>query len=295
MKGNFRYGESKNSKTIMIVVAVVIAVIWYIVRIQNSAPAKVASDEGKCNVGMIDVGQGDAFLVSCGETRVLIDAGPASGVQRLANYLDARGIKTLDLVVFTHPHEDHIGGGKRVLSDYKVKRVMMPDAVSDTAVYASLLEAIDKSGAEFEVPKDGDVFEVGDLRFTVLSPIGDSYSDLNNYSLVLRMDYGDTSVLFTGDAEVKNESEMLEKYRDLLDCDVLKVAHHGSTSSCSVEFLYAVSPKIALISCADGSQYGHPHDETVDKLEGVGATIRRTDIDGDVSIASDGEEPWIVG
>ena len=293
MDKGFNYGKSKYSKTIVFVLVIVIAVIWYVVRLQNTAPVASSPDAGSCQIHMIDVGQGDAFLVTCGKSSVLIDAGPRGGRDEIRDYLSAQNITTLDLVVFTHPHEDHIGGGLAVFEGRTVKKVMMPDATSNTSVFLELLEAIDSSGAEVIVPDDGDVFNVGDLKFTVLSPIGDDYGDLNNYSIVLRMDYGDVSALFTGDAEVKNEKEMIEKYPDLLKCDVLKVAHHGSDSSSSVEFLYAVKPKLALISCADGSQYGHPHDDTISKLEGIDSTIRRTDLDGNVVVASDGEKIWL--
>jgi len=284
---------SKQSKTLIYIILIVVAVIWYIVSQQRVTPVSTTEDAGDCQIHMIDIGQGDAFLITCDDTNVLIDAGPRSGKPALEAYLSSQKISSFDLVIFTHPHEDHIGGGTMIMENYDVARVMMPDAQTDTAAFEALLESIDASGAEVIIPDDGDIYDIGDLKFTVLSPIGKSYGDLNNYSVVVRVDYKDVSALFTGDAEVQNEKEMIEKYPSLLDCDVLKVGHHGSTSSTCVEFLYKVDPKIALISCAEGSAYGHPHDETIDKLEGKQVTIRRTDLNSDVVIASDGEQVWI--
>ncbi len=253
-------------------------------------PIASAAD-GVCTVHVIDVGQGDSTLLRAGRDHfVLIDTGPDSAEENLRAYLDELGIKKLDYLVLSHPHEDHIGGADMVLENYDVDNVLMPDVTSNTMTFSSLLDAIEDSSANVEVVSAGYTFSSGELNMTVLSPIGGSYDDGNEWSIVLKAVFGNVSMLFTGDAEESNEYELLNKYgRDVLHSDFLKVAHHGSSTSSRGEFIAAVAPKIAAISCGAGNTYGHPDAVTLDTLEKHGVQVYRTDEIGNIVFSCDGE------
>ncbi len=240
----------------------------------------------------IDVGQGDAALIRTAEYDVLIDAGPGSNEDDLKAYLDRHGVDDLEYAVFTHNDEDHIGGADVVLESYNVKRVIRPDYEATTKTYERMISLIDAEGAEKITAEPGYEFRVGEVKFTVLAPI-DSIKDANDASVVLRVDYGETSVLFTGDAEEPSEEEMLARYRltGELDCDLLKVGHHGSVSSSSQPFLDAVTPDFAVISCGKDNKHGHPDREIVTRLEAIKTPIYRTDLEGSIVFTSTGDEP----
>ena len=213
--------------------------------------------------------------------------------EELKAYLDSQGVDDLEYAVFTHPHEDHIGGAEMVMETYDVKRVVIPDYDHDTKLYANVLEAIDQSGAETIYAEPGNEFKVGELSCTILSPISDAGDNPNDASVTIRAEYGETSVLFTGDAEVKSEKEMIQKFglTGELDCDLIKVGHHGSTTSSSEAFLKAVTPDVAIISCGEGNKHGHPHAEIVARYEAMGIDIIRTDYEGSIVFTSTGGEP----
>lgn len=248
--------------------------------------------EGNVEFHFIDVGQGDAALIRTEEGNVLIDAGTNASEEALIAYLKAEGVKELAYAVFTHPHEDHIGGADAVLEYCDVEKVILPDATATTKVFERMMDAIEAEGADLIMAKPEATYRVGDLKLTVLAPIGKDYKDVNNESVVLRAAFGDTSVLFTGDAEDVSEQEMLQRYGGgkPLDCDLLKVGHHGSDSSTTEAFLKAVSPKYAVISCGEGNDYGHPKQSILQRLEAEGVTYWRTDLEGSIVVVSDGEK-----
>jgi competence protein ComEC len=191
------------------------------------------------------------------------------------------------VVVGTHPHEDHIGGLDTVISNFGVEKIYMPKASSNTRTFEDVLLAIQDKGLKVTTPDPGSSFSLGQAEFTILAPNSGSYSDENNYSIVLKMVYGNTSFLFTGDAEEIPEKEMLSAGYDL-DADVLKVGHHGSSYSTSDKFLTSVSPKYSIISVGTGNQYGHPAQSTLDKLTAAGVEIYRTDESGTIIATTDG-------
>ncbi len=240
-------------------------------------------------VACIDVGQGDAALIQCDGHNMLIDAGTNASTEILLSYLDDIGVKTIDLVVGTHPHEDHIGGLDKAIERYDVKNVWMPRVQADTRTFEDVLLAIQSKGLKITAPTPGTTFVLGGAAITALAPNSVSYSETNDYSIVLRIDYGSTSFLFTGDAEAASESEMLAAGADL-HADVLKIGHHGSSSSTTDAFLDAVDPDYAIVSCGADNSYGHPHGETVSKLNAYGVRILRTDELGTITIRSDGEK-----
>ena len=239
-------------------------------------------------VSFFDVGQGDSALIQADGKSMLIDAGPDESADRLLSYLSDSGIKQIDILVGTHPHEDHIGGIDDVLGKYSVGSIWMPKAAAETQTFEDLLLAIQDKGLKITAPAPGATYTLGNGKITVLAPNSQTYDDLNNYSIVFRLDYGNNSFLFTGDAEELAENEILQS-KHLIDADVLKVGHHGSNTATSQSFLDAITPNWAVISCGKDNTYGHPHAETLVRLQTAGATILRTDLDGTITFTSDGK------
>ncbi len=236
-------------------------------------------------VVFIDVGQGDSELIICDGKAMLIDAGVSDAADDVSECLSSYGITELEYLVATHPHSDHIGGMSKVIGGVTVNNVLMPDVVHDTATFEKLLDMIEFKGLEIETPSPGDSFNLGSALCTVLAPQSGNYSDLNDYSLVIRVEFAGRSVLFTGDTGKKPQGEMLDAGFDV-SADVYKVAHHGSADNNLEDWVSAVSPEYAVISC-DGKSYNHPHDETLDVLTKYGVKTYRTDRDGSVTLTID--------
>lgn len=234
----------------------------------------------------IDVGQGDSILIEQGSHRMLVDAGDRDAADEVVDYLAENGVTTLDYVVATHPHADHIGGMSAVLSTYDADTVIMPPVAQTTKTFERLLDVIEQKTLDVVAPKVGDTYPLGDASFVILAPNGDAYDDLNNFSVVIKVTYGTQDFILTGDAEAASETEMIEKGLDL-DAEVLKVGHHGSHSSTTPDFLKAVSPDIAVIQLGEDNRYGHPHKEITERLAGI--DVYRNDLNGTVIIDSDGE------
>ena len=251
------------------------------------------SASGTLEVYFFDVGQGDSELIRLpGGENILIDAGTSSTEDELVGELRSLGAETLDLVVATHPHADHIGGMAAVIDAFDVRQVVMPRiSESDTPTtktYENLLQSIADKGLTIMPAEPGDeLLSSGGAVLTVLAPNGEDYGDLNNYSVVLRLTYGEDSFLFTGDAEEESEEEMLSLNWPLT-ATVLKCGHHGSETSTSPAFLDAVSPQYAVISCGVDNDYGHPDAVTLEKLEAAGAEVFRTDRQGTILASTDG-------
>ena len=258
-------------------------------------PTTASGDEVQFHV--IDVGQGDAILITTKDGNMLIDAGDLSNESqdKLESYLKGQGIKSFEYVVFTHTDADHIGSGDIIINNYDVKTVIMPDYQATTKVYGRLVDAIDKNGVDLiligedkDCTQSGYTFTLGPVTHTVMAPTED-FNDANEMSVVIKSVYGETSLLLTGDAEHKSEEAMLEEYtRGELDVDILKAGHHGSSTSTTKEFFDEVTPEVALISCGEGNKYGHPHEETLDRFEEAEIEVYRTDIHGTIVIKTDG-------
>ncbi|MFW6116302.1 MAG: MBL fold metallo-hydrolase [bacterium] len=233
----------------------------------------------------MDVGQADAILILSPDGRgVLIDGGDRdSGI---VDYLRSQGVSSLDVMVATHPHADHISGLVDVLRSLSVAGVVTNGAEHTTLTYERFLDAIIAAGAPYSEVRRGDTLEVGLLKFDVLHPSGLT-GDLNNDSIVLRLVYGDIVFLFTGDAEGEAERSLVASGQKL-DSTVLKVGHHGSRSSTTSPFLEQVSPEVAVYSCATDNSYGHPHVDTLTALADVGADVYGTDVNGTVVITTGG-------
>ena len=253
---------------------------------QNNTVYALVGDEGELRVSFIDVGQGDSEFIELpnGET-LLIDAGTNETGADVVNYIESLGYSSIDYVVGTHPHEDHIGGLDDVIRTFDVESVYMPKVTADTKTFEDVLDAVAEKGLSINTAKAGvSIVDGEDLSVKMLAPVLDEYDNTNDYSAVIKVVYGDTSFLFTGDAE--------EYAEDLItgdvDSDVLKVGHHGSSTSTGEAFLERVSPSYAVISCGLGNSYGHPHAETIEKLGGI--PVFRTDEMGTIVATSDGSE-----
>lgn len=244
--------------------------------------------EGNLEVHFIDVGQGDAILIKQNESSMLIDAGDNEYEEVVVNYLKENGVTKLDYVIGTHPHSDHIGGLDAVIDAFDIGKVIMPKATHNTKTFEDVIIAIKNKGLKITIPNPSDTFDLGEAKCTILAPNSDSYDNLNNYSVVLKLKYGNTSFLFTGDAEYISENEMLSGGYNL-KTDVLKVGHHGSDSSTTTKFLNATNPKYAVIQVGRNNKYGHPTIEIINKLQKNNVEIYRNDLDGTIIAKSDGK------
>ena len=247
-------------------------------------PAETTGDG--LTVHFIDVGQADSALLQCGGQTMLVDGGNVADSSLVASYLESQGVEYLDYIVCTHAHEDHVGGLSGPLNTCTVGTVFSPVTEYDSKAFSDFAKYTRQQGLELTVPEPDDTFTLGSARVTVLGPRED-YEDTNNTSIVLRVDYGETSFLFTGDMERDAEADLLEAGCDL-DATVLKVGHHGSSTSSSYVFLREVMPQYAVISVGADNSYGHPHEEVMSRLYDAQVTVYRTDEQGTVVAFSDG-------
>lgn len=297
--------KRSNNKTVSTIVAIIVVIIMALFGGENfldtftAESQQVSSVEGLENVTVstgrscisqidvnedvlrvyyFDVGQADSILIVNNGESMLIDAGNNDDGDLVVNNLQKIGIKKLNYVVGTHPHEDHIGGLDDVINNIKVGTVMMPRTSTTTKTYEDVIDAISSKKLKITVPKVGKTFNVGNAKCEVMS-IEDNKENLNACSIVIRLEYNGISYLFTGDSEKVNEDS-----RSWPQTDVLKAGHHGSSSSSSKKFLEQVNPKLIVISCGKNNDYGHPHKETMERFKKLGAAIYRTDESGDVLI-----------
>lgn len=253
---------------------------------------RVESVEGDVLVHFIDVGQGDCILIDTGEKTVLIDCGDVGSEGTILSYLESCGIRKLDYLVATHPHADHIGGMAAVASALSVGEIVFPplsdSKIPTSSVYSALLDVIEEKNIPAYDAQYGENIRIGQGTYlNILAPLHDDFDNLNDFSLVIQLVHGANKFLFTGDIERASENDLLNYYDDL-NANVLKVAHHGSTSSSMQTFIDAVSPEYAVISVGAGNSYGHPRKEVLQRLEKVGAQVLRTDELGTIVFVSDG-------
>lgn len=241
-------------------------------------------------VSFIDIGQGDSILLQCKDESMLIDAGENDKGDTVVNYLESHNATNLKYAVGTHPHSDHIGGMDTVLKNIQTDTLICPKVTYNSKTWKDVETEAKSQNTKIEYANAGESYTLGDATFTIISPKKNHiYSDCNNYSVVIKADYGENSFLFTGDAEKLVEDEILESNYNI-KADVLKVGHHGSSTSSSEKFLNKVSPKYAVISCGVNNEYGHPHKETLEKLKERNIKTYRTDLEGTVVAQSDGKE-----
>ena len=242
-------------------------------------------------IHFLDVGQGDCTIVLCDGESMVIDGGPASASSFVYSYIrNTLELQHIDYVVSTHPHLDHVYGLSSVLNAAPVDLVLTPVLEWDSKAFNSMVKYAEKQGAPLSVPQEGDTLRLGGATVTILHcwPEAIDYGRTNDSSIVVRIDYGQTSFIITGDAEDWSEYMMIDSGMNL-KADVLRVAHHGSSTASTLEFLQSVRPEYAVISVGKDNGYGHPHQEVLDRLNEVGSKILRTDELGTIVMNSNGE------
>ena len=235
----------------------------------------------------IDVGQALSVLVECDGQFMLYDGGNVDDGSLVVSYLQKQGVEQLEYVFCSHAHEDHVGGLAAALAYFPAYHVYSPVTEADTQCFRNFVKYTRQQGLAVEVPAAGTVWQLGSATVTLLGPVA-QYDQTNNTSLVLRIDYGSTSFLLTGDMESDAERDLVNSGADL-KADVLQVGHHGSSTSTSYLFLNAVLPEMGVISCGVNNKYGHPHEETLSILRDAGVDVYRTDLQGTITIGSDGQ------
>ncbi len=245
-------------------------------------------------IHVIDVGQADCMVVESPDGNVIIDTGTDISERKLRGYLRSHGLRHFAYMILSHPHDDHIGNADMILREFTVDHVICADTASQEAVWKNVLQAMadihPTKGTEWIKPVSGSVYYVGKLRVEILMAPEAGNEGGNEDSLIARLDYGDCSMLLTGDAVAESEERLLAVVpEDKLRADFLKVAHHGSSGSSSEPFLQAVSPRIAVISCGDGNSFSHPHEELLNRLRKLNVEIYRTDLHGTLIFFCDGK------
>ena len=238
-------------------------------------------------VHFLDVGQADSTFIQLpnGQT-ILIDGGNSSDASSISRYLRSLNITTIDYLVVTHPHADHIGGLPAIIDEFEIVSVYMPNVSHNTQTFERLLNSIQNKGLLIDAAKDGvSILSEPELEINIVAPVRDNYRDLNDHSAVIKLTYKNASFIFMGDAETLSEGHITAD----VSADVLKVGHHGSRTSTSAAFLSRVDPTYAVISVGSGNTYGHPTDEVLSRLDNAGVDVFRTDLQGTIVFISDGE------
>ena len=242
----------------------------------------ILEGEDILQIHFFDVGQADSTLLISNNQTMLIDAGNNEDGTLIVNNIKRLGIQKLDYVIGTHPHEDHIGGLDDVISNFDIGTIYMPKIQTNTKTFEDVLDVIERKGLKITSPKQGDIFNIGDAKCEIMlagTASKQEQENLNLSSIVIRTTYKEQSYLFMGDSEQENENS-----RSWMQTNVLKVGHHGSSTSSSKKFLEQINPKLIVISCGKNNDYGHPHKETMERFKKLGAEIYRTDESGDVLI-----------
>jgi len=277
---------------IIVLVAVITFVYWSLKQPPYPEPLSSPSkgDQvplSELHVHFIDVGQGDSILIDLGSNEVLIDGGEKSSgvIDYVSNYIDG----PLEVMVATHPHADHIGGLIKVLEVFQVEEIWLNGDTSTSSTYQEFMVAVNAEQAEVNYAKRNGTISSKNLNFSILNPPDALFGTMNNNSIVLRLKYGNTEFLFTGDAEKEAEASMFTAGNEL-QAQILKVGHHGSRTASTKAFLGRVEPKVAILMVGENNRYGHPHQETLTALIEIGAKIYRTDTDGTIIVLTDGKD-----
>lgn len=288
----------------VLLITFILLLIAFFYRYFSKLPkvAEVEHDSSEIEIHMIDVGQSESILIIQGDNTMLIDTGEMLEGKVVSEYLAKQGIRTIDVLIITHFHKDHMGGAHRVVTSFDVNKIVCMDKkyistlqelvwYADLSVAQHVSEIFHKIEIDFETPYDenGELkeFSLGDAEITFLSQ--NNADKVNNKSVITRLEFGEFSALFMSDAEKELEQELIDREVNL-SADVLKVSHHGSNTSSIQEFLEQVNPQYALISCGLNNNYFHPHKEVLHRLDDIGISkVYRTDLNGNIVVKSDGK------
>lgn len=280
----FKHKSYKALKIILTISAIIISISFLT---QNNN----VNYENKMIIHYIDVGQGDCILIQVNNKNLLIDSGPSSNRKDLLNYLEKLDIKKFDYIIATHPHEDHIGNMDTIIKRYDIGSFYSPKVITSSTTFENMISALVDKNLKINVLKKGvKGIDLGkNTEIEVFSPLENISSDnLNDYSPIIKITFFNNSFLFTGDAEISTEDTVLSQNNNL-NCDILKVGHHGSSTSTSTDFLISTNPSVAIISVGKNNSYGHPTSETLSLLNSYNIRTIRTDINGTVIAISDGK------
>lgn len=294
--------RKNNTKLISGVVIFIIAFLAFAGSMLIKEPETLFEDTGLRNsqqsesnmmyVDFIDVGQGNCTLVHMGDTAILVDSGEVGAAQTVISYIKNLGIDELDCVLVTHPHSDHMGAMTKILYEFEIKDLIMPeipeDIIPTNSTYEKFLTAV-SDNAENVIPAEaGMTYSYGEMNLEILAPLH-GYDNLNDMSAVSRVSFGETSVMFMGDASTAVEKDLLNTGKDF-SADIINIGHHGSKTASSQKWLEAVNPEFAVICCGAGNEYGHPHSVVTERLDNIGIEYYRTDLNGTVVFQSNSKE-----
>ncbi|MDD6703387.1 MAG: ComEC/Rec2 family competence protein [Clostridiaceae bacterium] len=294
--------RKNNTKLISGVVIFIIAVLAFAGSRLIKEPETLFEDTGLRNyqqsesnmmyVDFIDVGQGNCTLVHMDDTAILVDSGEVGAAQTVISYIKNLGIDELDCVLVTHPHSDHMGAMTKILYEFEIKDLIMPeipeDIIPTNSTYEKFLTAV-SDNAENVIPAEaGMTYSYGEMNLEILAPLH-GYDNLNDMSAVSRVSFGETSVMFMGDASTAVENDLLKTGKDF-SADIINIGHHGSKTASSQKWLEAVNPGFAVICCGAGNEYGHPHSVVTERLDNIGIEYYRTDLNGTVVFQSNSKE-----
>ena len=294
--------KSINSKLISGIVIMIIAVLAFTGSMILKEPEKLFEETGLHNsqqtesdmmyVDFIDVGQGNCTLVHLNDTAILVDSGEVGAAQTVINHIKNLGIDELDCVLVTHPHSDHMGALTKILYEFDIKDLIMTeipeDIIPTNSTYEKFLTAV-SDNAENVIPAEaGMTYSYGEMNLEILAPLH-GYDNLNDMSAVSRVSYGETSVMFMGDASTAVEKDLLNTGKDF-SADIINIGHHGSKTASSQKWLEAVNPEFAVICCGACNEYGHPHSVVTERLDNLGIEYYRTDLNRTVVFQSNSKE-----
>lgn len=257
-------------------------------KVDSNALVEVDKNQNNLNIYFIDVGQADSILIEQEGKFMLIDGGNNDDGNLVVNYLKEKGVTKLDYIIGTHAHEDHIGGLDDVIQNFDEDKILFPKTISTTKTFEDFANAVKTKNKKLYAPKSGETFEFASSTFEVLAPNSDTYESANNYSIVIKLKYKDKSFLFMGDAEKISEDEILKKGYDVRS-DLIKIGHHGSSTSTSANFIKSVNPSHAVICVGEDNSYNHPKKSVMDRLKKYGIRVYRTDEQGTITVTCDGE------
>lgn len=279
MKNQFR-------NNLILVISFLLTITLLFTGCSNSVD--VSKNNSLLKISFIDVGQADSILIQYNNKNMLIDAGNNNDADIIESYLKENNVKSIDKMILTHPHEDHIGGASKIINDIPIGELYMPKVIANTKTFENTVKAAKSKNLQAISPKSGDKIFMDDLSFMVLAPNSGRYDSLNNYSIVLKLTFQKKKFIFMGDAEELSEKEILSKNYDV-SADVIKIGHHGSNTSSSESFINRVSPKFAIISAGKNNDYHHPHKKVMDMLKNKSIKVYRTDENKTIILTCDGE------